>query len=373
VAHLIPQDEFLVKLSSLREADLLGRQLAMGRAVTELAKIAGAAFAQVDEPEMEKIAAGMEKVAWDMVQQGELSPEQFQFLKEAGIFSSIGRFISKRAPKLDIAAGKVRSRLRSFGQRFKRQPRVAPSVPQQAARPAPTTTGPRVRRKGKVQPAQQRQQGAVMTERGDIRAAPASGGPTVEHVQRRPGYKPSKPQATPTGYTSGAAPTGAGRPATAPRSAPPAGAEQVGGAGGPYRRSGRVKEAPKEQPKSSTQRSQEMADQAATKQRTTQQQTTQQQTAQQTGQQPQQQQGWWQRLTGGGQPKKPSYGLGRLALYGGLGLGAYGLYKGVGWGARQLEQASTTPMAYGGGWSPVPYGYGHTPYGPGMPTMGPGA
>jgi hypothetical protein len=55
---------------------------------------------------------------------------------------------------------------------------------------------------------------------------------------------------------------------------------------------------------------------------------------------------------------------------GGLG---YGLYKGVPWAARQLEQTSTTPIAYNAGWSPVSYGYGYNQYGPGVATMGQGA
>lgn len=72
--------------------------------------------------------------------------------------------------------------------------------------------------------------------------------------------------------------------------------------------------------------------------------------------------------------KKPWISKKKMLGYGALGLTGYGLYKGVPWAARQLEQASTTPMAYGGsyGWSPVPYGYGHTPYGGGTPTMGGG-
>lgn len=61
-----------------------------------------------------------------------------------------------------------------------------------------------------------------------------------------------------------------------------------------------------------------------------------------------------------------------LATAGALG-GAYGLYKGVPWAARQLEQSSHTPTAYGGGWSPINYGYGQNPYGAGMPNMGYGA
>jgi len=74
-------------------------------------------------------------------------------------------------------------------------------------------------------------------------------------------------------------------------------------------------------------------------------------------------------------PKSSSSGMGwgrALPWVGAAGLG-YGLYKGVPWAARQLEATSTTPLAYGGGWSPVPYGYGYSPYGPGMPTMGMGA
>jgi len=62
-----------------------------------------------------------------------------------------------------------------------------------------------------------------------------------------------------------------------------------------------------------------------------------------------------------------------IAVGGALAAG-YGVYKGVPWAARQLEQTSHTPMAYGGGWSPVDYGYGQNPYGAAMGGyMGPGA
>lgn len=54
-----------------------------------------------------------------------------------------------------------------------------------------------------------------------------------------------------------------------------------------------------------------------------------------------------------------------IAVAGGLAAG-YGVMKGVPWAARQLEQTSQTPMAYGGGWSPVDYGYGSNPYGAGQ-------
>jgi len=63
----------------------------------------------------------------------------------------------------------------------------------------------------------------------------------------------------------------------------------------------------------------------------------------------------------------------RALPYMGVGAAGYGLYKGVPWAMRNLEAASTTPMASGAGWSPVSYGYGHTPYGPGTPSMGGGA
>lgn len=71
-----------------------------------------------------------------------------------------------------------------------------------------------------------------------------------------------------------------------------------------------------------------------------------------------------------GGPKK--IGLGRMALLGGAGLGAYGLYKAVPPVAKAAMEESKMPMAYGGGWSATPYGYGYTPWGSGVPNMGPG-
>ena len=61
----------------------------------------------------------------------------------------------------------------------------------------------------------------------------------------------------------------------------------------------------------------------------------------------------------GGHWKAKALGLGVL------GASAYGLTKAVPWAARQLEQGGGGSMAYGGGWSPVPYGYGYSPYGAG--------
>jgi hypothetical protein len=66
-------------------------------------------------------------------------------------------------------------------------------------------------------------------------------------------------------------------------------------------------------------------------------------------------------------------GVGKALAVGALGAGAYGAYKAAPWAARQVEQTSGMPLAYGGGWSPTPYGYGNTPYGSGVQTMGPGA
>jgi len=67
------------------------------------------------------------------------------------------------------------------------------------------------------------------------------------------------------------------------------------------------------------------------------------------------------------------FGVGKALGVGALGLGAYGAAKAIPWAAKQVDETSSMPLAYGGGWSPTPYGYGSTPYGPGVQTMGPGA
>jgi Protein of unknown function (DUF5661) len=67
------------------------------------------------------------------------------------------------------------------------------------------------------------------------------------------------------------------------------------------------------------------------------------------------------------------FGMGKALGVGALGLGAYGAMKAIPAVARKIEQTSSMPLAYGGGWSPTPYGYGSTPYGSGVQTMGPGA
>jgi hypothetical protein len=70
----------------------------------------------------------------------------------------------------------------------------------------------------------------------------------------------------------------------------------------------------------------------------------------------------WAPLGGWGKP---------LALAGTAALG-YGAYRAGKYGLQQMESVSGQPMAYGGGWSPTPYGYGYSPYGHGTPTMGRG-
>ncbi|CAB4131605.1 hypothetical protein UFOVP276_39 [uncultured Caudovirales phage] len=72
-------------------------------------------------------------------------------------------------------------------------------------------------------------------------------------------------------------------------------------------------------------------------------------------------------------PSVKRFGWGKAALGAGV-LGAgYAALKGVPWAANKLEETSAMPLAYGGGWSATPYGYGNTPYGNGTATMGYGA
>lgn len=79
-----------------------------------------------------------------------------------------------------------------------------------------------------------------------------------------------------------------------------------------------------------------------------------------------------QRLSGQEAHKKS---MRNLALGIGLPVAAlgYGAYKTVPHVVGALGQASAYPMAPGGGWSPVDYGYGSNPYGPGALNLGPGA
>ena len=67
------------------------------------------------------------------------------------------------------------------------------------------------------------------------------------------------------------------------------------------------------------------------------------------------------------------FGWGKALAVGGLGAAAYGAAKAIPAVAKKIDETSSLPLAYGGGWSATPYGYGSTPYGSGMQTMGPGA
>lgn len=69
--RIVPRDELLRKTAALRGAELLGRSMAQEQANEELAKIAG------------------------LILSGELTPEEWEMLKEAGIFSAIGGRIAK--------------------------------------------------------------------------------------------------------------------------------------------------------------------------------------------------------------------------------------------------------------------------------------
>ena len=70
--------------------------------------------------------------------------------------------------------------------------------------------------------------------------------------------------------------------------------------------------------------------------------------------------------------KSTAKGLGYGALLGTAALG-YGAYKMAPHVLGALGGAASYPMAPGGGWSPVDYGYGSNPYGPGAVNLGPGA
>lgn len=214
-----------------------------------------------------------------------------ELLKEAGLFTSLGRAAKG-------AAGKVRS---GVGGLFKKppgklKPRLASKVRPKAPRPAPAAP---------------RGGGKRISPMEGVKAPTSPGGPyrTPGKVQsRRPAGDWSKPGAAPSKAPSGAAGTQAAKRTaeTGVSSAVPAGAEAAA-------------KAP----------------------------------------------------VGGGVARTLWRWRAPLALAGVAGLG-YGALKGAGWAARQLEQTSSVPMAHGGGWSPVAYGYGHTPYGEGMAGMGAG-
>lgn len=255
--------------------------------------------------------------------------------KEAGISSLLTR-----------GMGTLRAVSRGTRNLF-RTTQVGKGVATSAAKSAPAS-GVIRRQAGKVVGSAERGGSrGVQASVGRVQAAPRSA-PQVENVSQHGRGSMPEPaaSASPTLQASIAQP--AGNPYRT--SAPPAGAPQPVGRVRPAAQQspGRVKPAPKQKGKGQ-QKAKEQPQQAP-----------QQQAAQPTAVQQQTSRGILPTMWRWRAP---------LAM-GGLGLGAYGLYQGAGIAARQLEQTSNTPMAYSQGWSPVPYGYGHTPYGQGTPTTG---
>jgi hypothetical protein len=71
VPRIVPRDELLRKTAALQSADALGRVIARDQANEELAKLAG------------------------LIMSGAITPEEWEMLKEAGIFSALGSRIAK--------------------------------------------------------------------------------------------------------------------------------------------------------------------------------------------------------------------------------------------------------------------------------------
>lgn len=356
--RLVPQSEALEKLSAIQSADAVGRQLAQDQAVEKLAGMAGVFMARDQSKE------GLDKLAQSMVFAGELSSEEYEMLKEAGFAGLLAKKVGRKVK------AKVTGAVARVGQRAaKVKARVTP-------RPKPTMQSRNWGTTGNVVPSRTRPvkaRGAAQSRDWAGKVAPPTG----------PVRKPIPARATkaPVGPPTQAAVPGQVMPAQAspamsegrvvrrvrnagvqPQKRAPVvevrgqrGARTVGPA--PQQSVGRVapsqRAAPTQQPAGKVPpAAKEVAEKVvpeAVKE-------TAKSQVQSTGQEASKGHGWGRAL--------PWMGVGGLG---------YGLYKGVPWASRQLEQSSTMPMAYGGGWSPVPYGYGHSPYGSGVPTMGMGA
>lgn len=341
--RLVPREEVLAKLAAIQSADALGRRFAQDQAVEKLASMAGVFMAHARSEE------GMDKLAQAMVQAGELSQAEYEMLKEAGLLGSLVKGVSglgRGAARMGRAAvTKTRGAIQNIGS----QVRATKSVNQamQAAKAAPSagpTAGSGVlrRRAGKVTPVKP----AAKVYSGEGSGMAQAAAPKVEPVMRRGkpvGPSQAAPQAAGGGGGQSYSWEAQGGAPGRVKPAPVASASPTGPVG-PGAQTGKAGTVPP-------------ASQQAAKQAPPAQQAAKQ--APPTQQAPAPEQSGGKGMTWG---KAAPW----LAL-GGLG---YGLYKGVPWAARQLESASSTPMAYGGGWSPVPYGYGSTPYGEGMPTMG---
>lgn len=301
MAHVIPARRARVKLAALQQADALGRARAHLHVNTRMAKQAGAVLAR----------GLVEKRAGRV-----FTLEEIEMLKEAGLFSRVGGWLSKKVPKLLKRAPKkptsVLTKMKGAPQIQKGTIRAVkggpPATPYRKPAPPTTTAAPSKPRRGRVPSRAEMEQGW--------------GAGTKKTMQEVPGMPGVRKQVR-------TAPSGAAQ------------AQEISVA--------KAKAAPTREQLAKTE-IRGAAGQAPSR--------------------PQQ--------LAPPEPKKRGLfgiGYGRALGAGALGLTGYGLYKGVPWAMRQMEQASTTPMAYGGsyGWSPVPYGYGYTPYGSGTPTMGGGA
>lgn len=385
MAHLVPQSESVHKLAQLRAADRLGRDYADAMVTTQMAKFAGQLLVK---------ESGLFSRAGSVISRG-----------TAGIKKSVGKLFKRKAapgptrrivqapttirpeprtPKGPRAqAGQVMpgggtapARPRtgpSYYEEFQKQaPRAQPAARtsryEEFQRQAPRTSQPgsyyeEFQSPGRVVPPQQAQA-----------AAPAGGGPyrrpsppptqpmqpvrqpVVEEVSRRPGQGPRSISAQ---QQQAAAQRGGRVASPAAQAAPGAGAPA------PQPTAGQVQQQAADTASAAAEQVKQRAERGQAKQEAAGAQKTE--GKQQAGKK------------GDQAAEEVSPGiLGTmwryrrpLAAAGAVG-GMYGLARGAGWAARQLEHTSGQPLAYGAGWSPVPYGYGYTPYGPGVPTRGPG-
>lgn len=114
--RVVPRAEVLEKLAALRHADALGRQLAQDRAVEKLASLAGVFMAHGQDE------SGLEKLAQSMVHAGQLSPDEYEMLKEAGYIGLLAKKLGRKVVGAGKAVTGVKSRVRSAVKRSKPLP-----------------------------------------------------------------------------------------------------------------------------------------------------------------------------------------------------------------------------------------------------------
>lgn len=365
--HLVPQDEVLEKLAAIRSADTLGRQFAQERAVEKLAGMAGVFMAHVQTEE------GMDKLAQSMVIAGELSLEEYEMLKEAGLGSLIAgvKGAAKGVGQVSKSVGKA-IKATAVSAKNRVGGRIADKVLQKTPKP---TGMPGVRYATSKPPASRviPNTPAPTPAPGQVSRAPLALPGRVQ--QAAPAAPPARPQAA-LAQTVPMPPSGRVAPAALPPAQAASTAMQEGRVVRRVRGTGRKPQ--QKPPVVETRRGQgpRQPGQVTPKQQVGNKGKGSSVVDTAVGVAENLPKSTEQEVSNSGDTGRldtpKGYGW-KSALpwmtAGGLG---YGLYKGVPWAAKQLEQSSTVPMAYGGGWSPVPYGYGYSPYGPGMPTMGVG-